>query len=249
MVAFIVVTVLIGVQQKIATGANAVRVDLTGCSGSGTAVTKTGAQIDTATAPSPKASPKYPFVVAYNGTVKYQGQSASLILNHHWHVSTFNVQVKSGGSANGSHKTTSSGTETVKNYLPVKLTGLFYVSGSISGNGGSCSGDVWVKLAGSPVGSVLWILGIILIVIGGVLLFGGRPSPRGGAGTHRLRRRPLTGLLGGLIGGIGFTSLLLSYSKVPYGKVTPFVVPGALLVLGLLWGIWGPSKRRNRAMA
>ena len=120
---------------------------------------------------------------------------------------------------------------------------------SCSGTGGSCAGDVWVKLAGSPVGSVLWILGVILIVIGVVLLFVGRPSPRGGAGTHRLRRRPLTGLLGGLIGGIGFASLLLSYSKVPYGKVTPFVVPGVLLVLGLLWGIWGPNKRRNRAMA
>ena len=249
MIAFILITVLIGVPQNAASGANAVRVDLTGCSGSGTALTKSGAPLDQATAPSPKASRKYPFVVVYNGTVDYQGQSATLITNHHWHVSLFNIQVRSGGSPNGTHKLTSKGTEKVKDYLPIKLTGLFYISGSISGNGGSCAGDVWVKLAGSPVGSVLWILGLILIVIGVILLFSGRPSPRGGAGTHRLRRRPLTGLLGGLIGGAGFFLFLLSYSKVPYGKATIFIVPGVLVVLGLFWGLFGPNKRRNMGSA
>lgn len=247
MAAFLLATAGLAAAQTVSSGANATRVTLTNCSGSGTSLSHSGATIQSASAPSGKASPTHPFLVAYNGTVPYQGKSAEVITNHHWHVSVFNVQVKSGGSRNSQQEDTSSGTEKVKDYLPVKLTGLFYVSGSISGAGGSCAGAVWVKLTGSPIGSVLWIVGIVLAVIGLLFLAIGRPIYRRMGAGRMFRRHPITGLIGGIIGGAGFAALVVSYAKAPYGTNTPWVILIGLSALGLVWGIFGPRRGRRRA--
>jgi hypothetical protein len=250
LVAFVAVTAIIGAAKSSPTaGTAAPRVNLSGdCSGTGTALDHSGATIDKATAPSPAASPTHPFIVRYNGTVPYTGQSKTPITNHKWEVSVFDVEVRSGGSANHGDLTISTGTEKVNKYLPIKLTGLFYVSGSIKGQGGDCAGNVWVLLAGSPVGTVLWIAGLVLMVIGALLLLFRRPSFRPPGAPRRYRRRPVTGLLGGLIGGAGFTLFLISYGKVPYGLATPIVIPAALAVLGLAWGIAGPRRGRRTAL-
>jgi hypothetical protein len=247
LVAFLVVTGALAAAQTVTAGTNTTRVTLTGCSGTGTSFTSGGGSIETATAPSPRAVATHPFLVAYNGTVHYQGKSAAVITDHHWHVSVFHVPVKSGGSRNLSHADTSSGIEKVKDYLPIKLTGLFYVSGDISGTGGSCAGSVWVKLTGSPIGSVLWIVGIVLAVIGLLMLDVGRPVYRRLGAARLFHRHPVLGFFGGLLLGAGLAAFVTSYAKAPYGVNTPWVILIGLTALGLLWGLLGPRRGRARA--
>jgi hypothetical protein len=247
LLAFLAATAGLAAGQTISSGANATRVTLTGCSGTGQSVSSSGTTIQSATAPSGSASPTHPFLVAYNGTVPYQGKSDAVITNHHWHLSVFGVQVKSGGSRNEKQLDTSSGTEKVKDYLPIRLTGEFYVSGKISGSGGACAGALWVKLTGNPVGSVLWILGVIFGAIGLLILSIGRPVYRRPGARRLLRRHPITGLVGGVIGGVGYAALVVSYAKAPYGTNTPWVILIGVTVLSLAWGIFGPRRGRRRA--
>lgn len=244
---FVVGTAALAAAQTVSTGPNATEVTLTGCSGTGTSLSSSGAPIQTATAPSGKASPTHPFRVAYNGTVHYQGKSAAVITNHHWHVSVFKIQVRSGGSRNTQQTDTSSGIEKVKKYLPFRLTGLFYVSGKISGTGGSCSGAVWVQLTGKAIGSVLWDVGVVLGVIGLLLLAIGRPVYRRMGARRFFHRHPVTGVIGGIFGGLGLAALVDSYGKAPYGINTPLVIVAGLAVLGLVWGIFGPRRGKRRA--
>ncbi len=152
-------------------------VNLTGgCQGQGTSFDKDHNQIMSATAPSVEPGTSgNPVLVDYDGTVEYSG-SGPLMLNHHWEVKVFGITVKSGGSKNGSHQTSTSGTAVVKDYLPFKITGVYYVSGGISGEGGACSGNAYLKLIGSPVGTIPWIVAIGLIVAGLALGYASLPK-------------------------------------------------------------------------
>lgn len=58
------------------------------------------------------------------------------------------------------------------------------------------------------------------------------------------RKHPFRGFFGGLLFGLGLALLLLSYAVVPFGSATPWIVIGAFAVLGLLWGLFGPRRRR-----
>ncbi|HEX4018538.1 MAG TPA: hypothetical protein VHX15_17505 [Frankiaceae bacterium] len=149
---------------------------LKGCSGNGTSKSSKGAAIQTATAPNPPSSEQRPLVVDPKGTLAYSGRSSSVIRHHTWRVKVDGITVKTGGSANASGKVVSQGTVNVKDYLPFKITGLFYVSGSITGSAAGCSGSFWVKVTGSPVGTVPWFLGIVLAIAGVGGLFLSRPS-------------------------------------------------------------------------
>jgi hypothetical protein len=154
-------------------------VNLTGgCQGQGTSFDKDHNQIMAATAPSAEPGTSgNPFLVDYDGTVEYAG-TGPLVLNHHWEIKVFGIPVKSGGAPNGSHQTATIGVADVSDYLPFKITGVYYVSGEIHGDGGACSGDAYVKLLGSPVGTVPWIVAIGLIVIGVALGYASLPKAR-----------------------------------------------------------------------
>jgi hypothetical protein len=159
-----------------ATSAKAPGVALTGCSGSGTSLDSKAVAIQSASAPNPPSSESRPLLVDPKGTVSYSGRSASLITNHSWQIKLDGITVKSGGSPNATGKTVNQGTVKVKDYLPFKVTGLFYVSGSIAGTGGSCAGSVWIKVTGSPAGTVPWFAGIAFAVAGVGGLFFSRPT-------------------------------------------------------------------------
>ncbi len=152
------------------TAAPAGAVNLTGgCEGQGTSFDADHNQVMAVTAPSPEpGTSDNPVLVDYDGTVEYAG-TGPLMVNHHWEVKVFGATVKSGGSANGSRQTSTIGVADVSEYLPFKVTGVYYVSGSISGEGGACSGNAYVKLVGSPIGTIPWIVAIALIA-GGVAL-------------------------------------------------------------------------------
>jgi hypothetical protein len=159
-----------------ATPANAPGVALTGCSGSGTSLSPKGVVVQSATAPNPPSSQGRPLLVDPKGTVSYNGRSSVVIRNHSWSIKVDGLTVKSGSSPNASGKTVNRGTVKVKDYLPFKITGTFYVSGSVTGSGASCSGSMWVKVTGSPAGTVPWFAGIAFAVVGVGGLFFSRPT-------------------------------------------------------------------------
>ena len=154
-------------------------VNLTGgCAGQGTSFDKDHNQIMGATAPSAEPGTSgNPFLVDYDGTVEYAG-TGPLMLNHHWEIKVFGIPVKSGGAPNGSNQTATIGVADVSDYLPFKITGVYYVSGEIHGDGGACSGDAFVKLVGSPVGTIPWIVAIGLIVVGVALGYVSLPKAK-----------------------------------------------------------------------
>ena len=149
-----------------------------GCEGSGASFDEDGEQLDEATAPSDDVGTEdNPFEVDYDGTVEWEGTTPAPFIDHTWHVDLFGVEVKDGGDENEGKKPGSSGTEIVEDYLPFKVTGLYYVSGEITAaEGGSCSGNMYVELVGSPVGTIPWLAGIVFTGLGLALVFLSYPS-------------------------------------------------------------------------
>ena len=149
-----------------------------GCKGSGASFSEDGDQLDEATAPSTDVGTEdNPFEVDYDGTVEWEGTTPEVFKDHTWHVDLFGVEVKDGGDENEGEKPGSSGTEIVEDYLPFKVTGLYYVSGEITAaEGGSCSGNMYVELVGSPAGTIPWLAGIVFTGVGLALVFLSYPS-------------------------------------------------------------------------
>lgn len=226
-----------------ASASNIVGVTLTGsggCQGSGTSFDGNGGLLTVATAPSGGgASSSRPLEVDRNGTVRWHGNTSTVITHHSWWVHVDGFPAKSGGSANNSHSTHASGVEHVGNYLPswLGLTGTFYVNGQISGTGGKCAGALYVKINGDPAtGALLWI-GIALVLLGGLLTFLALPTAR---------RHPVTGLFGGLLLGLGVIILIVLFGLAAFTSWWPFaVILGGIIVIGALLGSFGPSVRRG----
>ena len=80
-----------------------------GCQGSATSADGNGQQLDTVSAPGAGGTGAHPFVVDVDGTVDYQGTTPGVFHDHHWHIDVFGISVKTGGSANGSNKSNTSG--------------------------------------------------------------------------------------------------------------------------------------------
>ena len=174
---FCLIAIIIGSLGLCAAPAGAV--NLTGgCKAQGSSFDKDHNQIMAATAPSAEPGTSgNPFLVDYDGTVEYAA-TGPLMLNHHWEIKVFGIPVKSGGAPNGSHQTGTVGIAKVSDYLPFKMTGVYYVSGEIHGEGGACSGNGYVKLLGSPVGTLPWIVALGLIVVGLALGYWSLPKAK-----------------------------------------------------------------------
>ena len=138
-----------------------------GCSGSATSLDGDGNELDEVSGPGPGGTKSDPFLVDTDGTISYQGSTPAIFHNHKWHVDVLGITVKSGGSKNGSNQSDTSGDVDVDDYVPISAVGLFKASGGIDADEGSCDGSVWVKVVGSPVGTVGWIAGVAASVIGG----------------------------------------------------------------------------------
>lgn len=59
------------------------------------------------------------------------------------------------------------------------------------------------------------------------------------------KRHPFRGLLGGLFLGLGLALMVLVYGKAPFGTVTPFVCLLCGIAAGLVFGLFGPTRRRR----
>ncbi len=192
-----------------------------------------GGALDSATGPSADATSDDPFLVDWDGTVVWNGTMGSqTIKNYSWHVEFFGIPTPlRGQGSNDDGKTDGDGTVDVSSNLAFRPSGLFYISGEISGDGGSCSGSGWMKIAGEPVSSVPFWLAVVLIVLGVILIAVGA---RGGW---------VPALLGGLLFGVGLAGLMIGLSTMPLGSLT---VIGSV-VLGLLIGLLAAGLGSRRA--
>ena len=174
-----------------------------GCRGQATSHQPKGKVLDTASGPeAPGATSDVPFHVARGGTISWSGSTPVAFSDHTWWVHIDGFPALSGGSANGSRATSAAGILHVGSYLPswLGLTGLYYVSGRISGVGGACTGAVYVSLSGDPATGLAMWAGIVFALLGLALVAGARPVwlarfrvvPTGSVITTRPPPRPAT---------------------------------------------------------
>lgn len=197
---------------------------LTNCTLDLTSLDANGANIDSATAGANDSTQSDPFLADIDGTVAWAGTMGSQVIkDHHWSVSIFNIPTPlSGGDANEAGDVDGTGTVDVGANLPFAVVGLFYVSGQMTGDGGSCTGSGWMRLRGNPFGTVGFWLFIVLIVLGTGLLYVGYRSGAAWA------------ILGGVIFGLGLALGLITYALMLVGSWTPIAAVVAGLVLGVV---------------
>jgi hypothetical protein len=202
---------------------------LEGCTLTLTSLDAAGQPIDTAIGGAADATQADPLLVDWDGTVNWSGTMGSQVIRGHtWHVDVFGIPTPlRGDDPNADGETEGADWVTVSENAPFRFTGLFHVTGSLRGEGGSCSGSGWLKLAGEPLGTVPFFVGLALLVVGLVLLAVGR------------RGRWASAIGGGLLSGIGAAMLLVTFGILPLGAITPL----ACLALGLAAGAiavwWG----------
>jgi hypothetical protein len=138
------------------------------------------------------ATQQDPFRIDPGGTLSWVGSSAGAIKNHTWEIGIylggFFVAVASGGDPNDAGTQTSEGTRSIPELVeqaaasgvPMadqlsSLRGIYRVGGQIAGEGGSCSGDGYVLIEGSPLSEPLGLgaaivaaVGLIMTILAGI---------------------------------------------------------------------------------
>jgi hypothetical protein len=206
---------------------------LTNCTMQATSSTAAGGPLDSIQGGAPDATQQDPFLVDWDGTVAYTGGSNVAMVNNHWGINVFIVPTPlQGGDPNTADTRTGNGTVGVSANAPFRFTGLYYVSGTLTGSGGTCTGSGWFKLTGDPVGTIPFFGGIVVLIVGVLLLVFGA------------RGHLISAIVGGILTSLGATTMLVIYSALPVAELTPL----AVLLLGLIVGIAvGLLGRRARA--
>lgn len=122
-----------------------------------------------------------PFRVDYDGTVRYEGDTGEQpITNLSWSVDVFLIPTPfRGAGANEEQETSAEGEIDVSSAMPIKITGLFFVSGEVTGDERACRGSLWLRLVDDPPASPpttipFWIA-LLIIALGLVVLWQARP--------------------------------------------------------------------------
>jgi hypothetical protein len=122
-----------------------------------------------------------PFRVDYDGTVLYEGDTGEqVITDQAWSVDVFLIPTPlRGGGPNEEEQTSAEGEIDVSSSLPIRVDGLFFVSGQVSGEGGTCRGSAWVRMIGDPPSTVTTIpfwIALLVIAAGLFVLWQARPG-------------------------------------------------------------------------
>ena len=201
---------------------------LNGCQLRLTSLNADGNEIDTAIGGSADASQRDPLLVSWGGTVRWtRERGAGPAASESWQVDVFGLPTLLRG-ADGHAE---SDALQVSGTLPFRFTGLFFVSGQLTGPGVACSGSGWLRVMGDPLSTMPFTVSLALLLIGLVLLAVGA------------RGRWLPAVLGGLLAGTGAAILSVIYAALPLGEATP----AAMLAFGGLVGVaagWYGSRQR-----
>jgi hypothetical protein len=197
---------------------------LTNCTLTLNSTAKGGATLDTATGGAPDATQQDPFVVDWDGTVTYDGTTGTQVIKKNtWYVNVWHIPTPlRGGSPNDDGNQKGNGSVGVSANAPFRITGLYFVDGAISGDGGSCAGSGWFKLAGDPVGTIPFFVGLALLIVGAILAVVGIAAASA-----------VAGFLGGIVLGLGAAVMLVIYSVALLGEFTPLAALAAGLILGI----------------
>jgi hypothetical protein len=200
---------------------------------------KSGASVDSAAGGAPDATQQDPFVVDWDGTVRYDGTTgAQVIKNNTWFVNVFHFPTPlRGGSPNDDGNQKGNGSVGVSANAPFRITGLYFVDGAISGQGGQCAGSGWFKLAGDPVGTVPFFVGLGLLIIGALLVVGA------------IAGSALAGFIGGIVLGLGAAVMLVIYSVALFGEFTPLTALAAGLIAGVALVFVARARARGKLAA
>jgi hypothetical protein len=122
-----------------------------------------------------------PFLVDYDGTVRYEGDTADLLITDlTWSVDVFLIPTPlRGDGPNEEEQTSAEGEIDVSSSLPIRVNGLFFVSGQVSGEGGACRGSAWVRMLSDPpetVTTVPFWIALLVIAAGLFVLWQARPG-------------------------------------------------------------------------
>jgi hypothetical protein len=123
-----------------------------------------------------------PFRVDHDGTVRYEGDTGEqVITDQTWSIDVFLIPTPvRGGGPNDEEETSVEGDIDVSSSLPIRTTGLFFVSGQLSGEGGECRGTAWVRLVTDPPEpaptTVPFWIALLIIAAGLVVLWQARPG-------------------------------------------------------------------------
>lgn len=208
---------------------------LTNCALEASSIGSDGSQLDTIANGAADATQADPFIVEWNGTISYSGSAQVEMKNNTWAVAVFGIPTSlRGGADNTDDNRDGRGTVGVSANAPFRITGLYYVSGSITGSGGTCSGSGWFKFAGDPIGTIPFLAALLLTLVGAGMLAVGA------------RGHSFTAIFGGLLVGLGLATLLVLFSTLPLGSATPLVVFLLGLVLGVVIAHIGRRGSRGR---
>jgi hypothetical protein len=205
---------------------------LSDCTVALTSVDGDGAELDTATGGAIDSTQADPFQVDWDGEVDWVGTTGTQVIkDSDWGVSVFFIPTPlSGSEANEDGTSDGDGTVDVGVNLPFRMTGLFFVSGRMTGDGGSCEGSGWMRLVGDPFGTTLFWIGLVLIVLGLLALWRG------------YLRSSILAAFGGLLLGLGVAAMLIIYAVMIVGEWTPLAAFAAGVVIGLVVAVMRPES-------
>lgn len=228
--------VLVALAWLLLLPASAAAFPLTNCSMQLTSKSASGATLDTAQSGDQSASQSDPFEVDFNGTVSWSGTVSISMKDNSYFINVFNIPTPlRGTNSNEGDNRTGSGNPSVGANSPFRVTGLYQVSGAITGSGGTCEGSGWFKLLGDPVGTVPFFAGLVLLALGALMLAAGA---RGNA---------VLALVGGLLAGLGAAVEFVIFSVVPAGENTVIVVVLVGLACGAVVAVVGRRLARGAA--
>jgi hypothetical protein len=211
---------------------------LTNCTLTVSSTAKGGATLDTATGGAPDATQQDPFIVDWDGTVAYDGTTGSQVIKHNtWFVNVWHLPTPlRGGSPNDDGNQKGNGSVDVSANAPFRMTGLYFVDGAISGEGGQCAGSGWFKIAGDPVGTIPFFVGLALLVVGALLAIGG------------IAGSAVAGFFGGVLLGLGAAVMLVIYSVAAMGEYTPLAAFGAGVIAGVALVFVARARKQRKSV-
>jgi hypothetical protein len=211
---------------------------LTTCTLSLASTDGSGASLDTAQGGAPDGTQADPFEVDWDGQVGYTGSTTAVIKDYTYGIAVFGIPTPlQGGGDNSAENTDGDGSVSVAANSPFRAAGLYFVSGEYTGAGGACKGSGWFLLKGDPIGTVPWLAGVGLTILGALGLVAGA------------RGHTLTSIVGGALLGVGLDLLLISHAVLPLAENTPLAVIIITTVVGLIIGIAGRRGRGGGAEA
>jgi hypothetical protein len=103
-----------------------------------------------------------PFGLDSQGSVAWSGQTSMAATNHSWSVEFLAAGAGSldDSDPNSKDERSNSGVKDMSDIFPADITGLVKVDGTFTSDGGTCKGSGWIKLVGSPTGTIPWIAGL-----------------------------------------------------------------------------------------